>query len=100
MSAALLTGSVDGERLALAITGAWTVERAAEIEKLVDDTARRYRDARNVEIDLAAIERLDTFGAWLIERLKRAFVAHGAGSLIVGLSDADKALMDGVELVN
>jgi len=100
VSASLLTGRLDGERLALAAGGAWTAERAGEIERIIDDTARRYHDVRNVDIDLAGIERLDTFGAWLVERLKRTFAAGGSSARILGLSDADRGLMEEVRLVN
>jgi len=100
LSAASLTGTADGERLALAATGAWTAERAAELEKIIDQTAQRYQHARSVDIDLAKLERLDTFGAWLIERLKRAFTARGSTARIVGLSDADRGLMEELQLVN
>ena len=86
--------------MALAATGAWTAERAAELEKSIDETAQRYAHARNVDIDLAKLERLDTFGAWLIERLKRAFTARGSTARIVGLSDADRGLMEELRLVN
>jgi phospholipid/cholesterol/gamma-HCH transport system permease protein len=100
MSAVSLTATADGERVALAATGAWTAERAAELEKIVDETAQLYETARNVDIDLAKLERLDTFGAWLIERLKRAFTTRGSIARIVGLSDADRALMEEMRLVN
>jgi phospholipid/cholesterol/gamma-HCH transport system permease protein len=97
---AALTGTVDGERVALAATGIWTAERAAEIERLVDEAADRYRSVRSVDIDLQRLERLDTFGAWLIERLKRALTARGASTRIVNLSDSDRVLIDEVRLVN
>jgi len=100
MSAVSLTATADGERVALAATGAWTAEDAAELEKIVDETAQLYETARNVDIDLAKLERLDTFGAWLIERLKRAFTTRGSIARIVGLSDADRALMEELRLVN
>ena len=104
LNAAALTGSLDGElddgHLALTALGAWTVERAAELEAAIEDTARRYRDARSVDIDLARLERLDMFGAWLIERLKRACTAQGSVTQIVNLSDADRKLMDEVRLAN
>jgi phospholipid/cholesterol/gamma-HCH transport system permease protein len=100
LNAASLTGTVDGERVALAATGAWTAERAADLETVVDQTARRYEDARSVDIDVAKLERLDTFGAWLIERLKRALAEQGATSRIIGLSETDRALMEEVRLVN
>jgi phospholipid/cholesterol/gamma-HCH transport system permease protein len=100
LSAVSLIATTDGERLALAATGAWTSERAAELEKLIDETTQRYEDARNVDIDLARLERLDTFGAWLIERLKRAFTVRGSTARIVGLSDVDRGLMEELQLVN
>jgi phospholipid/cholesterol/gamma-HCH transport system permease protein len=95
-----LTATADGQRLALAATGAWTAERAAELEKLIDDILQRHDNARSVDIDLARLERLDTFGAWLIERLKRAFMLQGSTARIVGLSDADRALIEGLQRVN
>jgi phospholipid/cholesterol/gamma-HCH transport system permease protein len=97
---ATLTATVDGERLGLAASGAWTAERAAELEKIVDDTALRYAAVTKIDIDLAKLERLDTFGAWLIERLNRAFTARGAATRILNLSDKDRGLMDEVRLVN
>jgi phospholipid/cholesterol/gamma-HCH transport system permease protein len=100
VSSAALIATVDGERLGLAATGPWTAERAAELEKIVDDAAGRYAAARRIDIDLAKLERLDTFGAWLIERLKRAFATGGATARIVGLSETDRGLMDEVGLVN
>jgi phospholipid/cholesterol/gamma-HCH transport system permease protein len=100
MTAASLTATIEGERVGLAATGAWTAERAAELEKIVDDTAGRYKTARTIDIDLATLERLDTFGAWLIERLNRAFAARGTATRVIGLSDSDRGLMDEVRLVN
>ena len=100
MSSVSLTVTAEGERLALAATGAWTAERAAELERIIDEAARRHKDALSVDIDLAKLERLDTFGAWLIERLKRAFIVRGSNARIIGLSDADRGLMDELQLVN
>ena len=100
MSAASLTATAEGERVALAATGAWTAERAAELEEIIDQTVRRYQGASDVVIDLAKLERLDTFGAWLIERLKRAFTGRGSTARVIGLSDADRGLMEELQLVN
>ena len=100
MSRVSLTGRTDGERVALIAAGSWTAERAAELEPMIDDTVRRYIGARSVVIDLARLERLDTFGAWLIERLTRTFILRGSSMRVVGLSDADRDLMDEVKQVN
>jgi phospholipid/cholesterol/gamma-HCH transport system permease protein len=95
-----LTATVNGERLGLAATGAWTAERATELEKIVDDMAARYGAVRSIDIDLSRLERLDTFGAWLIERLSRTLVARGSTTRIVNLSDKDRGLIEEVRLVN
>ena len=89
-----------GGFVALAAAGAWTAERAGELERLVTDATRRCDGARGVDIDLQKLERLDTFGAWLIERLTRRLAARGAATRIVNLSDADRALIDEMRLVN
>jgi len=100
LSTVALTAASDGDRLALTATGAWTVERAAEIEKIIEQAAKQHEAARAVDIDLAQLDRLDTFGAWLIERLKRALTTQGSVARIVGLSDTDRGLIEEVRLVN
>jgi phospholipid/cholesterol/gamma-HCH transport system permease protein len=100
VSTHLLSATLIGDHLALAAMGAWTAERAGELERLVDATAGKHKPARSVDIDMTGVERLDTFGAWLIERLARTFTARGCEARIVGLSDNDRGLMDEVRLVN
>lgn len=89
-----------GRSVALAAGGTWTADQAATIEELVDAAAGRYAHARSVEIDLTGLERLDTFGAWLIERLSRAFSARGATTRVVNFSASDRDLIDEVRRVN
>ena len=49
---------------------------------------------------MARVERLDTFGAWLLERLLRAFTAQGGEAKIVGLSDHYRRLLEEVQNSN
>jgi phospholipid/cholesterol/gamma-HCH transport system permease protein len=93
-------GGEKGSHASLSLGGAWTSERAAELERIVVDGAHRCENAQSVDIDLQELERLDTFGAWLIERLTRALAARGATTRIVNLSDADRGLIDEMRLVN
>jgi phospholipid/cholesterol/gamma-HCH transport system permease protein len=94
------SGEGSREPVALAASGAWTAERAAELEQIVEAAAGRYQTADTIDIDLQKLERLDTFGAWLIERLKRGLTAHGATARILNLSDTDRDLIEEVRLVN
>jgi phospholipid/cholesterol/gamma-HCH transport system permease protein len=97
---ALLEGTADGDQLKLAGTGAWTSANARQLESLIDATARRHAAVKGVAIDMAHVERLDTFGAWLLERLVRAFSSRGAATQVVGLKEDYRALMDELHAVN
>jgi phospholipid/cholesterol/gamma-HCH transport system permease protein len=90
----LLKDTTDGDQLKLAGTGAWTAQNARRLEAQIDGATRRHGAAKRVAIDMGAVERLDTFGAWLLERLVRAFAARGADTQVVGLKSDYRALMD------
>jgi phospholipid/cholesterol/gamma-HCH transport system permease protein len=49
-----------------------------------------------VNIDMAGVQRLDTFGAWLLERLVRAFTARGLTAKVEGLKDDYRPLVEEV----
>ena len=93
MTDILLHGRAEGDRLRLAGTGAWTAENARSLEAQIEGAARRHPEAMRIDIDMAGVERLDTFGAWLLERLSRAFSAHGAATQITGLKEDYRALI-------
>lgn len=96
----LLKSTTDGERLMLAAAGAWTAEHARELEPLIDEQSRQRRAIRRVDIDMGAVEKLDTFGAWLLERLVRAWKGRGIDAKVVRLSDDYRVLVDEVRGVN
>ncbi len=93
MGEALLTTLARGDRLELAAAGAWTAERAADLEGLVDAAVREFQSTRRIMIDMAQVERLDTFGAWLLERLVRDFAVAGREIDVVGLPPRYKDLV-------
>ena len=94
MSDLLLEGTAEGERLTLAAAGAWTARNARSLEALIDGEARRKDKLTRVDIDMGKVERLDTFGAWLLERLTRSFTERGCETKVVGLKEDYRALMD------
>jgi len=97
---AALTGKRTGDRLVLTAAGAWTAVHAHNLEPLVDAEANGSQPVRAVEIDIAGINRLDTFGAWLIERLARAWSARGIDTRILGLRDDYRGLFEEVHNAN
>ena len=71
--------------LALVAGGDWTVHNAPSLEILISD-AEKLEDAGTVVIDVSQVSKLDTFGAWLIERLRRNFLTPAMQPRITGLS--------------
>lgn len=82
------------DEVTLAGAGAWTAQNARRLEQQVDGAARRHRAAKRAVIDMGKVERLDTFGAWLLERLVRGLSARGAETKVIGLKEDYRALMD------
>jgi phospholipid/cholesterol/gamma-HCH transport system permease protein len=96
----LLRGGTDGDRLALAAAGAWTADRARELEASIDRTVANLHGAKSVDIDMRGVERLDTFGAWLLERLVRAVGASGATAKVASLPERYRGLIEEAHEVN
>jgi phospholipid/cholesterol/gamma-HCH transport system permease protein len=96
MSDILLETTGDGERLKLAAVGAWVAENAHSLEAQIEAATRSGGAGKGVDIDMGRVERLDTFGAWLLERLTRSFSARGCETAVTGLKEDYRALMDEV----
>jgi phospholipid/cholesterol/gamma-HCH transport system permease protein len=92
--------SAGGEPITLIAAGPWTAVQAAELERLVDAAAPERGHAQRVVIDLAGVEQLDTFGAWLLERLLRRCRDDGHDPVLVGLPDQFCDLIEKVHGVN
>ena len=87
-----LSSAISGERLEFGAAGSWTAVHAAVLERLVDAAERQTPGSGPVVIDAAAVSELDTFGAWLLERLT-GFGARSKDAKIVGLPDRFHGLL-------
>jgi phospholipid/cholesterol/gamma-HCH transport system permease protein len=92
----LLDSRTDGDQLTLAGSGAWTAQNARRLEGLIDRAGRRTDKVKRVAIDMGKVERLDTFGAWLLERLVRSFSTRGVDTRVTGLNETYRKLVDEV----
>jgi phospholipid/cholesterol/gamma-HCH transport system permease protein len=100
MGDVLLTSQLKGERLELAAGGSWTAAHARELESLIDNVSGDAARAKKVSIDMRGVREFDTFGAWLLERLTRAWSAAGREAKIVGLPEHDRGLLKEMHAVN
>src|SRR4051794_30416228 len=88
-----------GSGLALCAAGSWTARFAGELERLVGEAEKLQGSRPNIFIDVSQVSRLDTFGAWLIERLRRNLTVGGVEARIAGLSANYSSLVDEVRRV-
>lgn len=82
--------------IALAAAGSWTVTHARRIDGLIDETVRTTPPDQPVTIDMHAVTALDTYGAWLIERLVRTRESGTGRAHLEGLPARYRALYDEV----
>lgn len=88
-----------GNALALCATGTWTASFAPVLERMVADAEKLAGGPQSIFIDVSEVARLDTFGAWLIERLRRSLTQGPVEAQIAGLSANYSSLVDEVRRV-
>ena len=88
-----------GNALALCATGTWTASFAPVLERMVADAEKLAGGPQSIFIDVSEVAKLDTFGAWLIERLRRNLTKGPVEAQIAGLSTNYSSLVDEVRRV-
>lgn len=78
----------------LAAAGSWTVDHARDLDGLILETVRATPADQPVTIDMRSVTALDTYGAWLMERLVRARESAPANTRLDGLPERYRALYD------
>jgi len=78
------------------LTGNWTTRTVAEVDTTVRKIEKDVK-IKNLRVDLAGIHRIDTAGAWLIERLLAAMRARNIQPEVTGVGEAAKILLKAVE---
>jgi phospholipid/cholesterol/gamma-HCH transport system permease protein len=95
-----LSSAIRDGRLELAASGSWTAPHAEVLEPLVDFIAREAGEARAAAIDLGDVAELDTYGAWLLERLMRAWTTRGQEMSVRALPERYQGLLEGMHRAN
>lgn len=75
-------------------SGRWIISELA----VVDTVLRQWRPPGPVVIDLGALERLDTAGAWILYRARKELRAHGLAAEFTNVQPDHGALLARVEL--
>ncbi len=94
-SAARLEVGREGELLRLRLSGAWVTRTVGAQDAALH--ALEAGGATRVELDLSAVEALDTAGAWLVDRTLGELRRRGLQVEVTGAAPERQALLDKVE---
>ena len=90
----------DASRGRLQPAGAWIAEGSKEAERLIDRGLTQSSGSQSLVIDLAELTELDTYGAWLIERMTRSLSARGQIAPLTNVPERFKAILQAVHRTN
>ncbi len=85
----------DGDTLRCVMSGLWTTRMVGSVDKDMRAAAAQT-GYRSLVIDLRPVEKIDTAGAWLVERLLAAARANGAETKIEADNPETSILLDAV----
>jgi phospholipid/cholesterol/gamma-HCH transport system permease protein len=87
----------EGGGLSAVLSGPWTADQAAAIEGCLSSLLRGAKSGASVTLDLGPVERLDTIGAWIIDRTLRDLRRARCKVSVVGAKPAYETLLREVE---
>jgi phospholipid/cholesterol/gamma-HCH transport system permease protein len=96
-SAPTLTQVIVQGEARLAAAGSWTATGAPAIEALTEPLVRQAAGLRTVIIDIGTVEELDTYGAWLLERLVRRCESLGLTAHLAQVPERFKGLLEAIQ---
>jgi phospholipid/cholesterol/gamma-HCH transport system permease protein len=73
-----------GGGVTLTLSGDWTLGAGAGLERQAEAIFAAARSSGRANLDISAIESLDTAGAWLIDRSRQALAAAGVEAALTG----------------
>jgi phospholipid/cholesterol/gamma-HCH transport system permease protein len=84
----------DGDRSRLRAAGSWTTDHADALETLAGEFSAT--PTQFTLLDVASVEKLDTFGAWVIERVMRSVQSAGGEIQLAAVPTRYRGLLDKV----
>ena len=85
-----------GDELRATLTGRWTADQAPAVERCVADLLAAVGDERRILFDLSEVERLDTLGAWVLDRTRHDLGAEGHSADFFGAKAEHHILLNEV----
>jgi phospholipid/cholesterol/gamma-HCH transport system permease protein len=86
-----------GEETVVAISGCWIAEQASSMETAIAGMAVSMKKSRRVSVDLSRLDRLDTVGAWLLDRTRHELRTQGYAVVFSNAREEHRILLDEVD---
>ncbi|KPF65881.1 ABC transporter permease [Bosea sp. AAP35] len=86
----------DAGTLAVVLAGSWSADRARRIEALAAEITDRLAKAPRARLDLSAVDRLDTLGAYVLNRVRHQRETGGGTIEVASKRPEHRVLMDEV----
>jgi phospholipid/cholesterol/gamma-HCH transport system permease protein len=81
------------EGVDLALTGAWTLSEGAGLERRADELVSAAGHSHRARLDISMVERLDTAGAWIIDRSRQSLAEAGVEASLIGVRPEHATLL-------
>ncbi len=94
---ALLSGTLEEGRLVLVAGGSWTASFAGELEVQLEDWLEQAGETGIVSLELAQVSEFDTYGAWLVERLRREAERRGLSLVVTGQRPQEQKMLEDMQ---
>jgi phospholipid/cholesterol/gamma-HCH transport system permease protein len=85
-----------GDEVRAILSGRWTVEQAPAVEAQIAEVMAAAEDERRVLIDLSQVDRLDTLGAWVLDRTRHELGGRGLSADFIGARSEHHILLNEV----
>jgi phospholipid/cholesterol/gamma-HCH transport system permease protein len=85
-----------GDELRISLSGRWTADRAPAVEECVAELTAAMQGEQRVIFDLSRVDRLDTLGAWVLDRTRHELGDQGLAADFVGARPEHHILLNEV----
>ena len=85
-----------GDELRASLSGRWTADRAPAVEERIAELIAGLEHERRILFDLSRVDRLDTLGAWVLDRTRHELGGQGLAADFVGARPEHHILLNEV----
>jgi len=84
----------NGSSARVFLRGAWTISGSRTLERAAGRLVEAVSGARSAKLDFTGVSRLDTAGAWLLDKARQAMTASGVAAEFAGASPEKAILLE------